>query len=135
MSKKIRSILLKYGISFALCALAAVGIYTGRLPETPAQRDIWRVLSDACFVPGVLMLFAGLAVWLSNEGTLNAVTWLTTYAFQSLFPGLRGKRERYGDYVLRQQEKKVKGYGFLFVVGLIFVAAGIVCYFLYKKYY
>lgn len=135
MSSKVKSALLRYGISVGLCVICTVLMLTSSNLSGATLQETYRILSDAFSLPGLLVLFAGLLVWLSNEGALNGVTWMVTYAFKSLIPGLRGSRERYGDYVLRQQEKRVKGYGFLFLVGGVFLAIGIVFMILFNAAY
>ena len=135
MSSKVKSALLRYGISVGLCALCVILMLTSEDLRGATQQETYRILSDAFSLPGLFMLFGGLMVWLSNEGALNGLTWVVTYAFKSLIPGLRGKREGYGDYVLRQQEKRVKGYGFLFLVGSVFLAIGLVFMFLFNAAY
>lgn len=135
MSNKVKSALLRYGISVGLCVLCVILMLTSEDMKGATQQETYRILSDAFGLPGLFMLFAGLMVWLSNEGALNGFTWVVTYAFKSLIPGLRGKREGYGDYVLRQQEKRVKGFGFLFLVGGVFLAIGVVFMILFNAAY
>ncbi len=135
MSSKVKSTLLKYGVTAVLCAAVAVSIFLSGNYDTSMVLERYRLLSDAFSLPGIMTIFAGLMVWLSNEGAMDAITWVMTYAFKSLFPGLRGERERYGDYVERRREKRVQGYGYLFVVGGLFLTVGLVFVILFEVAY
>lgn len=134
MSKKWRIPLLKYGISVAV-SLAFAGVYLagqGNLREL-TQEHLFRVLSDAFFVPGFLAVAFGALIALANEGSLDAVSFILSRAVRMLIPMARlGERETYGEYVARRREKKVHGFGFLFIVGGIFLAVGAVFMLLYQ---
>ena len=134
MSERLRSNLIKYGIGFGMgLAYAAYHCFSRDLGAM-APVDLYRTLSDAFTVPGLLCVFFGLIIWLSNEGAFNGVGYVMKYAVQSLiFLGRRGTVEKYGDYVEKQQKKKSKGYSFLFVVGGVFLAVSVVFVILYTK--
>ena len=133
MKKTAKARLIKYGISGGLCLLAA-GLYLYQQDlGSLALKDVYRVTCDAFFLPGVLMVFSGLLVALSNEGALDGVGFVLSYAINSLIPGRHGKRKNYGDYVAEKKEKRVKGYGFLFVTGGVSLAVAIVFLMLYYK--
>ena len=126
MSKRGLTALLKYGITSVLCLGTSVSMAFSNGVTAVDLRNCYRILSDAFALPGILVIFMALLVWLSNEGAMDGITWAVTNAFYSLIPGLRLKRERYGDYVERKRGKKVTGYGFLFHVGGAFLAIGAV---------
>ena len=119
--------LLKYGITTLLATLACIGILSSR--EFSSVTDTvtrYNDLCDAFSVPGTLLILFGILIAVSNEGAFYALTWLVQYAGKTLIPGQHRMRENYGDYVLRKRGKgKTGGYGFLFVVGGIFLAIGL----------
>lgn len=126
MSKKAKSRLLKYGISGIICvAFAVVSLVRYDLGSLE-RLDLYRVLSDAFAIPGLLMIFSGCFVALSNEGALDGVAFVLSYAFNALIPGRQNKTRKYSDYVEERRGKKVKGYGFLFIVGGICMAVALV---------
>ncbi len=129
MNKKLRSILLKYGITILIGAAMVWLVIRGygySEAATAAQR--YRILSDAFTIPGVIFMLCALLVLVSNKGAFEGISYIFGYAIQSLVPGLGGRsREKYGDYVERKRQKGgVRGYGFLFFTGLAFLIVSIV---------
>jgi len=127
VSEKLRKNLIKYGISAAAClAFAGFFAYNRGIAEG-SMADVYRILSDAFTVPGLMCVFSGALVWLSGEGALDGVTYVVQYAVKSLlFMGGRGKRETYREYVERRRAKKMGGYGFLLVTGAVSLLVGAV---------
>ena len=117
MSEKGKSNLLKYGITIAACII--MSLFYIILRDFPQQElaEKYRILCDAFTVPGVLVILSGALIAVTNEGALDGITYACGTAFKALLPGGRLKTEKYYDYVQRKKEKRVKGYGFLFVVG------------------
>ena len=118
--------LLKYGITSAIGLLAAVMCFFSdvnleSLGSMPAV-DLVMVLCDAFFVPGTFLLMLGLLFWVASEGALDGVGYLGSCLVKTLIPGKRGEFERYGDYVMRKRGSRKTGFGFLCVVGLVFLA-------------
>jgi hypothetical protein len=86
-------------------------------------RNMYRLLSDAFMLPGFLMLAGGLMIWMSNEGAWHGIAFVLTRAVKFLLPFGRGtKDENYGEYVARQSKKRVDGFSFVIVTGVIFLA-------------
>ncbi len=122
---KIRAI--SYGTAVSLGLVMVVSFLSGQDLLNQAVKDVLRLLSDAFMLPGFLMVAAGLMVWIANEGTLDGVSFVLIRAVKFLLPFGRGEKdESYGEYVARQAEKRVKGYGFLFVTGGIFMGLSLV---------
>ncbi len=119
-------LLIKYGCSVIFVALSAWGVLAGADWSQSGEKTLYRILSDAFFIPGALLIFSGLLIWLANEGAFDGVTWVLRNALSRLIPGGRFQRETYPEYVERRREKNVFGYSFLFVVGCISVAVGVV---------
>ena len=133
MSKTVKSRLLKYGISTVICAAIAVGYALSENIANQELVDVYRILSDAFALPGLLFVFSGLMVWLSNQGSLDAIGYLLTSVVKFLIPGGKLTQEKYGDYVARRREKNVTGYGFLLIVGLVCLVGAVVFMVLYDQ--
>ena len=128
--------LLKYGVTSAVGLLMVWLYFSLRLDSFGAFAALetvekFRVLCDAFTIPGGIILMMGCLVWLSNEGALDGVSYAVTYAIRMLIPGMGGNTERYGDYVERKRSNKVRGYGFLFIVGGVFFGIALVFLALY----
>ena len=85
------------------------------------------ILSDAFFVPGILMsLFAGL-MYVSSEGALIGVSYVLRNVVLFFIPMGRNRHERYADYRERKLSKaKDRSNRPVLFTGLIFLAIGII---------
>ncbi len=127
--------LLKYGITAGLClALGAVYCLTRNFMELSLVGK-YRLLCDAFTIPGILCLCVGVLLWVSNDGFFYGLGYCLEIAWRALLPGGRQKMERYYDYVTRKRQKKVTGYGFLFVCGGVCMALAIVFMVLFYRLY
>lgn len=125
MSKKALVRLLKYGLSTAAGILVAF-LYINSYDLTDAARtDVYMCLSNAFFLPGAMMILFGLFIFVANEGIFNGVGYVLHVVVHTILPGGRYTMEKYGDYLERKRETKTLGYGFLFVVGGVFAAVGV----------
>ena len=133
--------LMKYGIAVAI-GLILVYIYVasridlGNLAAV-AKGDLNLILCDAFSIPGLLLLLAGLLMTLSNHGALDGVGYVAVNALKMLIPGGAIKAERYKESLERKRANRVRGYGFLFVTAIAFLAIAAVFmalfYSLYQK--
>jgi hypothetical protein len=117
-----RKLLTKYGITIGICGLMIWSVISIRTSELGAFSQLstllrYRVLCDAFTVPGMLLIMSGLLMFVANEGALDGLSYLGHYLKNMFIPGSRNKTKRYFDYVEGKREKRVKGFGFLFVVG------------------
>ena len=98
--------------------------------ETKAQ--VFTILCDAFFVPGVLLLCVGLLMYAANEGIFNAIS----YGMKILGRSFRGKKdekiidEEFHEYHARVSQKKMKIKHFL-LVGVIYFVISIIFMVLY----
>ncbi|MFA5485501.1 MAG: DUF3899 domain-containing protein [Bacilli bacterium] len=124
MNKTVAAIL-KYVVGFLIAAgifFLAIGmrnIYT----ETDI-RQIYRFLADGFSIPGMLYLGLGFLIWFANLGTFHGIGYSLRHLFMMLLPFVRKKHQTYADYV--EAQKTVSGYAFLFIIGGVFFATGIV---------
>ena len=126
MSKALAKNLKKYGISSAIALLIAYAFVAMRVdfknPEATALIDWYRILCDGFTVPGLLFLMCGCFMSLSNQGAMDGLGYVTVNAFKMLIPGAATKMERYKEYLERRRANRIKGYGFLYVVGAVCMA-------------
>lgn len=135
MSERLKGNLLKYGISALVCG-GLVWFYVAQRNFAAQElMEKYRILCDAFTVPGLLLLMFGLLLVISNEGAFDGIGYALSVAWKALIPGGRTKMEKYFDYVERRRSKKVKGIGFLFVVGGVCMAAALVFMVLFYQLY
>ncbi len=127
--------LLKHGITGGVCiALGTVYCILRDVGHaTGAER--YRILCDAFTLPGLLALCLGVLLWVSNDGFFYGLGYCLDVARKALIPGGRRKMEKYYDYVERHRQKKVTGFGFLFVWGGVCMAAALVFLALFYRIY
>ena len=92
----------------------------------------YRVLCDAFTIPGAMMVLVALLLSLNNLGALDTIAYLMSYLPRMIAPGAFGEPEQLLDFVEKRREKRSKGFGFLYVVGFIFL--GIAVYYLFMFY-
>ena len=136
--KKLRSILLKYGITTAIGALMVwITLSNYGFSEMTSAADRYRLLCDAFTIPGVILMMIAILVWLSRQGALDGVGYAFTHAVKMLIPGQK-KHEKYGDYVARKHAKDEEAKGkhwFIFFVGLAFFLVALVFFALFYSVY
>ena len=127
MSKRHRTALIKYGCCAAFTAvLVAVYFLLRQDLDTASLTDWYRMLCDAFSIPGILLLCVGALVAVANEGALDGLSYVVSYAARRLIPGKFGPVERYYDYVQRKRANKTRGYGFLLISGAVVMAVALV---------
>lgn len=135
MSEKLRARLLKYGISALVCGIVAVFYCVVRDFSQMELVEKYRTLCDAFTIPGLLCLCVGVLIWVSNDGFFYGLSYCLNVAWRALIPGARQRVERYYDYVTRKKEKRITGFGFLFLVGGVCMAIAILFMVLFYRIY
>lgn len=126
MNEKIISLVKRYLICFAVMGTFTVGILSsvGYSAEHPLSVKFLN-LSDAFFVPGIVVFLVGVLVWVSTTGFFDSIAYVVNIGFRALVPFMRrGEYEKYYDYKLRKGEKRIKGYGFILISGLVYLLIG-----------
>lgn len=127
MNKTVKSLLRKYLITFFFGGLIAYFYVSQRDFAAVELMEKYRILCDAFTIPGVLMIMFGFLVVVSNEGIFDGLLYAVTYAARALIPfGRQREHEKYADYVERKRDKRVSGFGFLFISGAVFMAVAMV---------
>ena len=134
MSRSLKANLIKYGIATTLGGLLAYFYVSVRDFGAQPLMEQYRILCDAFTIPGMLFVLFALLLTVSNEGALDGVGYCVKQALRMLAPkGLGG--EKYDEYLERRRKNRVKGYGFLYVVGGAFMAvAGVFMALFYSLY-
>lgn len=133
MSNRVKANLIKYGSCTVVTVLLMLAYLLPRDFPGAGLQDQYRMLCDAFFIPGILLILAGALVWVSGEGAFNGISYCLRVAAYALIPGKRKDAyENYGDYVERKRQKKVGGYGFLFYYGMAVMALSLVFLALYN---
>ena len=86
---------------------------------------IFHILSDAFFVPGVLLVCFGLLIFTTNEGTFDGMAYAVK-SFVNMFrkPSLR-KYGTYYDYKASRKDRDIQ-FGYLVFCGLFFIAVSLI---------
>lgn len=131
--------LAKYGISLGISLLLACVYVFARVdiqnPLATGAVDWYRILCDAFTIPGLLFLMLGCMMSLSSQGALDGVTYVLKNAFKMLIPGMALKMERYYEYVEHKRANRAKGFGFLYVTGLVCMAIAMIFMVLFYRLY
>ena len=113
----------EYVITTAVAAVLAILLILSRGIFQEKELDmIITTISDAFFIPGVLLICVGLIVYASNEGLFLSIS----YGFKVIGRTITAKKderlmdEKYHEYYARQIEKKAKCKHFL-IVGAAFI--------------
>lgn len=137
MNHKLRNTIIKYSIGITICGgftfliLGIRGVFGN---EPMSTEKIYLALTDAFTIPGALFILFGLLVFLTNKGSLNAIGWSLKRFFLMFIPGMGSKaQETYKEY--RERKRPLEGYEFLYVVGFLFLAVGIIFLILFYNVY
>lgn len=133
VSEKIIFYLKRYVPSFAIMGIFTWLILLLRKYSAASTPDVrYLNLADAFTIPAVIMLMVGVMVWISTQGMFDILTYGLGRGLGSLVPFLRlEKDERFYDYKQRKQNKRIKGYSFLFISGGIYFIPALVFNILY----
>lgn len=128
---------LKVNILRCLSAAAVGGAVAWWYANSRWEADMtqllqYRVLCDAFTIPGAMMVLFAMLFSLNNLGALDTIAYLMSFLPRMITPGAFGEPEKLIDYVEHRREKRTKGYGFLYIVGFIFL--GIAIYYLVLFY-
>ena len=124
-----------------LITAVAAGVFTVFIlwlrdfSAAPTLLEKYRILADAFTIPGVILVMLSLLVWASSEGAFDFLGYAASRIGDMLLPGhgAVSKHETYYDYVERKRGKRAKGFWFLALVGVAFIAVAVVFVILYEK--
>ena len=132
MNEKLISNIKKYLISFVVMGAASIGVLALRkFGAELSGQERYLDLADAFTIPGVVMIMAGLLVWVASQGGFDMISYGLLRAKDSLIPGSKHSGEQFYDYKMRQDKKRPKGYSFMFISGGIYLIPAIIFNILY----
>lgn len=131
MNEKIVSLIKKCVGAFAVMGSAtAVVLILREHSSTLDNAQKYLNLADAFTIPSVVMLMLGVLVWISTTGSFDALGYGFKRAKEAFIPSAY-KHEQFYDYKVRKDKKRIKGYGFMFISGGIYLIPAIIFNILY----
>jgi len=130
--KSLKVKLLRWLGTPAIGAAVAWWYATSRWEEEMTLVLQYRVLCDAFSIPGIMMVMIALLLTLNNLGALDTIAYLMSFLPRMIAPAAFGEPQMFIDYVEQRREKRNKGFGFLYIVGFLFL--GVAIYYLVKFY-
>ena len=126
--------LIKSGIVSAVGILVVILFVSSSDFGAQTTVDKYKILCDAFTIPGLLMLMFAAMLSISNEGGLDGVSYLVKQGFRMLtFRGI--SQEQFLYYVQHRRENRLTGYGFLYIVGSVFMAVALIFLALFYSIY
>lgn len=125
MKKETVKIIIKYAIAsiIAVCFVLLNLSLRDFFKETELKEK-YRMLADSFTIPGLIYVLLGLLIMLTNKGSLDALGYMVKRAFKMLVPMSKKDNMTYAEY--KETKKGIHGYGFLFYIGAVVTAVGIV---------
>ena len=125
---------LPYLISAAVgTAIFIVIICTKKIWNAGETYTVMQILSDACFVPGVLLAGMGLIIFASNGGAFD----MLAYAFIKFFDLFKRDpiNKKYRDYYEYREAKKERkrSMAFMLIVGAVFILLAVIFLIVYYQ--
>ena len=95
--------------------------------------ETMQILSDACFVPGVLLAGMGLIIFASNGGVFDMLAYGMIRFFDLFRKDPRNKK--YKDFYEYREAKKgrKRSVAFMLIVGCAFIALAVIFLIVYEK--
>ena len=107
--------------------------YTQGILTHEEPKMIFHTLSNSFFIPGVLIAGMGGLIFVANEGAFDGLTFAMK-SFFSIFK--RDKKNRftsYYDYKVSKGDRN-RGFGFMLITGLVFLAISGIMLGIYSNY-
>ena len=101
-------------------------ICTKTIWNAEGTKEIMRILSDAFFVPGVLLAGVGLIIFAGNGGAFDMLSYAFIRFFDLFKKDVRNKK--YKDFYEYREAKKEKkrNMGFMLIVGAVFIVMAVI---------
>lgn len=134
--RSIKRAIISYSVTFVIAAATTVMIlFYKNAFETRSLRTLYGVLSDAFFVPGVIIVGFGIMTHIAQGGFLDGISYSLKRAALSFIPGGRIKKEEtFAEYKERKNDTRKKTEVMsMYVVGGVFLLVAIVFVALYSN--
>ena len=133
MSKSIKANIYKFLTATGICGLMTWLYITSKWSEQLSQSEKYCILVDGFSLPGLLLLCVAILTSIDNAGGLDTIAYLMSYIPKMIMPGLLGEPDKLLDFVEKRREKRKKGFGFLYIVGILFLAISMVFLYLFNQ--
>ena len=101
-------------LAIALFIAKESGIFSEKTPS-----DIFRILSDSFFVPGILFIGSGALGWMATKGTYDMISFGCGRVARNFIPGMdKEKFDNFYQYKQRRDEDGRKWKPHLFISGM-----------------
>ena len=128
MKEETRVTLIKYAVCFGVEALIAFLVIWSKGFFTDSTAVNVQILSDAFFVPGILMTLLSGMLYVSGEGALIGIGFVLRNAVLAFIPMGRAKHETFAKYRERKMSRvKKPGDHCVLLTGLVFMIVGVIC--------
>lgn len=124
--------ILRYSITFSIGLIASFLIMLSKsIFSQESSKEVYKILTDAFFVSGVVICGYGLLVMASNGGTFDMLTY-GVKRFFSLFQKdiSKIKHKTFYEYRMAKQENK-NPFWYLVIVGLVLIGISMIFLILY----
>ena len=109
------------GLGFALLIMLSKGVFSQTNPK-----EVYKILSDSFFVPGVCITGFGLLILASNGGTFDMLSFGMKKFFSLFKRDLKGTmNETFYDYKVAKEGTE-KSFGYMVIIGLVFIAISVI---------
>lgn len=113
----------KYLTTFAIGLLICLSLaYSQGLFKGPGLQESYRILSDGCFLAGVLIGGLGLLAWISGMGQFNGMRYLAYWLVNTFRWGFPRKAPMSYPEFLKEKPGKQRTANFLVIPGAVFLA-------------
>ncbi len=133
MRKSTKANIYKCVIASAVGLLFVWYYLSSRWTEDLSTLDQLRVVCDAFTLPGIFMILFAMLCSINYSGGLDTLAYLMTFIPRIFAPAAFGEPQHLLDFVEERRSKRKKGYGFLYVVGSIFLVIALVLLALYFR--
>ena len=133
MTRQQRNRLMKYVITTVLTAAVVIYYAASRNVLYLEKLEMYRVFCDAFTLPGIFLMLFGLLMVMNDLGALDTIAYFGHYLLHTFLPVAFGEGQSYLDFIEERRSKRRGGYGFLFIIGAVFTAVGVVFLILFMK--
>lgn len=109
------------GAAIFVAVICGMGIWNAATTQVTLQ-----ILCDAFFTAGAVIFGVGLLVFCSNGGAYYMLSYAIVKLVDLFRRGAKGKYKDFYEYAEKKKEKQ-HSFGFMLIVGLVFLAAAVGC--------
>lgn len=124
--------LLQYGATAVVGALIALwvmnieGFFIIIDSESDQIKEIFNILCNAFFIPGMLLILSGVIMWIASKGFFDSFGYAGRTAAHMFIPFMKPERKSFYDYKEEKAKKRGKVPYFLMIVGAAYLLISVV---------